>query len=42
MPVRTNDELHRDAIVIDMTRPLARMTEYIDWWREGGATVIAD
>ncbi len=27
------DELHKDAIVIDVTCTLARMTEYIDWWR---------
>ena len=33
-----SEELHRDAIVIDMTCPLARMTEYIDWWgRQYGA-----
>ncbi len=34
-------DLHRDAIVIDMTCPLARMTRYVDWWREGEATAIA-
>ena len=34
------EESHRDAIVINMTCPLARMTEYIDWWREGDATLI--
>ena len=34
------EEPHRDAIVIDMTCQLARMTEYIDWWREGYATLI--
>lgn len=34
-------ELHRDAIVIDATCPLARMQRTIDWWREGGATAIA-
>ena len=34
-------DLHRDAIVIDMTCPLARETRYIDWWREGQATAIA-
>ncbi len=34
-------ELHRDAIVIDATCPLARSTLHIDWWREGGATAIA-
>jgi membrane dipeptidase len=33
--------LHRDAIIVDATCPLARMTRYIDWYREGGATVIA-
>ncbi|NKB55008.1 MAG: peptidase M19 [Alphaproteobacteria bacterium] len=37
----TPEDLHRDAIVIDATCPLARATEYIDWWREGGATAIA-
>ncbi len=35
------EELHNDAIIIDATCPLARMTDYIDWWREGGATAIA-
>lgn len=34
-------ELHRDAIVIDVTCPLARMQDKIEWWREGGATAIA-
>ena len=34
-------ELHKDAIVIDATCPLARMTDKIDWWRAGGATAIA-
>ena len=27
------DVLHKDAIVIDVICTLARMTEYIDWWR---------
>ena len=35
------EDLHRDAIVIDATCPLARATEYVEWWREGGATAIA-
>lgn len=35
------EALHRDAIIIDATCPLARMTDHIDWWREGGATAIA-
>ncbi len=34
-------ELHRDAIVIDATCPLARIHRYADWYREGGATAIA-
>jgi len=34
-------DLHKDAIVIDATCPLARLTGFIDWWREGGATAIA-
>lgn len=34
-------DLHKDAIVIDATCPLARMTEYLHWWRTGGATAIA-
>lgn len=34
-------ELHRDTIVIDATCPLARIHKYVDWYREGGATVIA-
>ncbi len=33
--------LHRTAIVIDATCPLARSRQYVDWWREGGATAIA-
>ena len=33
--------LHRDAIIIDATCPLARSRQYLDWWREGGATAIA-
>ncbi len=33
--------LHRDAIIIDATCPLARSRQYVDWWREGGATAIA-
>ncbi len=33
--------LHREAIIIDVTCPLARSRQYIDWWREGGATAIA-
>lgn len=35
------DKLYKDAIVIDVTRPLAGVTEYIDWWRKGGAKAIA-
>ena len=35
------DELHRDAIIVDATCPLARKTTYIGWWKEGGATAIA-
>jgi membrane dipeptidase len=34
-------QLHRDAVVIDMTCPLARDTPYVTWWREGEATAIA-
>jgi len=34
-------ELHRDAIIIDATCPLARINTYVDWYREGGATAIA-
>ena len=34
-------DLHKDAIVIDATCPLARSTDHIDWWRDGGATAIA-
>jgi membrane dipeptidase len=33
--------LHRDAIIIDATCPLARSRPYIDWWREGGVTAVA-
>ena len=35
------EELHNDAIIIDATCPLARMPDYVDWWREGGVTAIA-
>ena len=34
-------DLHDGAIVIAATCPLARMKDYIGWWREGGATAIA-
>jgi membrane dipeptidase len=34
-------DLHRDAIVIDTTCPLARIHKYADWYRQGGATAIA-
>ena len=37
----TAHQLHNDALVIDMTCPLARDPSYVDWWREGGANVIA-
>jgi membrane dipeptidase len=33
--------LHRDAIIIDATCPLARSVAHVDWYREGGATAIA-
>ena len=33
--------LHNDAIVIDVTCPLAVEPKYLDWWREGGATAVA-
>lgn len=33
--------LHRDAIIVDATCPLARSRPHLDWWREGGATAIA-
>ncbi len=42
MTATTNAEaLHRDAIVIDATCPLARIHKYVDWYRDGGATAIA-
>jgi membrane dipeptidase len=34
-------DLHRDAIIIDATCPLARIATYVEWYREGGATAIA-
>ena len=34
-------DLHKDAIVIDATCPLARIHKYVEWYREGGATAIA-
>jgi membrane dipeptidase len=37
----TPAELHRDAIIIDATCPLAREVTYVEWYREGGATAIA-
>lgn len=33
--------LHKDAIFIDATCPLARLRDYADWYREGGLTAIA-
>lgn len=33
--------LHAEAIVIDATCPLANLERCVDWWREGGTTVIA-
>jgi membrane dipeptidase len=33
--------LHKSALVIDLTCPLAREPEYLNWWREGGANAIA-
>ncbi len=33
--------LHRDAIVIDLTCPLAKEPRYVDWWRESGTTAMA-
>lgn len=36
-----HEALHRDAIIIDATCPLARLKGHIAWWREGGATAIA-
>lgn len=39
---RTATELHREAIVIDAVCPLVMdLPQYIDWYREGGMTVIA-
>lgn len=35
------DSLHRDAIIIDATCPLARLHTHVDWYREGGLTAIA-
>jgi membrane dipeptidase len=35
------ERLHRDAIIIDATCPLARSLPHLSWWREGGATAIA-
>lgn len=37
----STQELHRDALIIDMTCPLARDPSYVEWWREGGVKVIA-
>lgn len=39
--MKPSDALHADAIIIDATCPLAMSQPHIDWWREGGATVIA-
>jgi len=35
------DTLHSDALVMDLTCPLARDPQYLAWWREGGAHAIA-
>ncbi|MEM6623525.1 MAG: membrane dipeptidase [Pseudomonadota bacterium] len=37
----TPEELHQDALVIDMTCPISREPAYVDWFREGGVTVHA-
>ena len=34
-------QVHRQSIVIDATCPLLEKPEYIEWYRQGGATVIA-
>jgi membrane dipeptidase len=34
-------DLHRDAIIIDATCPLACVAKYVDWYRKDGATAIA-
>lgn len=33
--------LHKDAIIIDAVCPLLMMPEYVDWYIEGGLTVVA-
>lgn len=38
---RTADELHKNAIVIDATCPLASVGNHFEKWIKGGATVIA-
>jgi membrane dipeptidase len=35
------EALHRDSIVIDAVCPLARDRQYLDWYRQGGATAVA-
>jgi membrane dipeptidase len=37
----TAQTLHEQAIVFDATCPLFSLPRYRDWWREGGATVVA-
>ncbi|OZI17294.1 hypothetical protein CAL19_14690 [Bordetella genomosp. 7] len=34
-------EIHRGAVVIDGACPLLRKPAYLDWYREGGCTVVA-
>lgn len=34
------DKLHSESIVIDAVCPLASRSDYLDWYREGGVTVL--
>lgn len=40
MPSQEAEKLHRDAIVIDGCCPLLVGKEYVDWYIEGGVTVV--
>ena len=34
------EQLHRDSIIIDGTCPLLANTKFVDWYIEGGCTVV--
>ena len=39
-PAADFETLHRDSIVIDAVCPLLQDRQYMDWYRQGGATAV--